>query len=54
MSLAEQAAAHPFLAAFMPRDLDAHASLDSVLAGQARVGARVRVGVRDRVRLLFP
>jgi len=35
MSLAEQAAAHPFLAAFMPRDVDAHASLDSVLAGQA-------------------
>ena len=35
MSLAEQAAAHPFLAAFMPRDVDVHATLDGVLAGQA-------------------
>ena len=35
MSLAEQAAAHPFLAAFMPRDVDVNATLDGVPAGQA-------------------
>ena len=35
MSLAEQAAAHPFLAAFMPRDVDVNATLDGLLAGQA-------------------